>query len=112
MGTETTARGSLCPVEITLRVIGGKWKTLILFFLVSEGVHRFSALRKKISGVSERVLTQQLRELEADGIVHREVYPEVPPRVEYSVTRYGRSLKPVTDAMCVWGERHMKRSAP
>jgi DNA-binding HxlR family transcriptional regulator len=98
-----------CPVEATLDVIGGKWKVVILFHLAQDGTLRFAALRRKIPGVSERVLTQQLRELEEDGIVHREVYAEVPPKVEYSLTEYGKTLRPITEVMCEWGKRHMKR---
>jgi DNA-binding HxlR family transcriptional regulator len=100
-----------CPVEATLGVIGGKWKVVILFWLKDQTL-RFGELRRKIPGVSERVLTQQLRELEADGIVHREVYPEVPPRVEYSLTDYGRTLRPITELMCDWGKKHLRRKAP
>ena len=98
-----------CPVEATLDAIGGKWKVVILFWLKDQTL-RFSELRRKIPGVSERVLTQQLRELEADGIVRREVYPEVPPKVEYSLTPYGHTLRPVTEAMCAWGEKHLRRA--
>jgi len=97
-----------CPVETTLSVIGGKWKVVILYRLNHEGTHRFAELRRKIPGVSERMLTQQLRELEADGIVKREVYPEVPPKVEYTVTAYGKTLKPICDLMCEWGVQHAK----
>ena len=98
-----------CPVEATLDVIGGKWKVVILFHLTHDGTLRFAVLRRKIPGVSERMLTQQLRELEDDGIVHREVYAEVPPKVEYSLTEYGKTLRPITEVMCEWGQRHMKR---
>ena len=90
-------------------MIGGKWKAVILYHLTHEGTHRFSELRRKIPGVSERMLTQQLRELEDDGILHREVYPEVPPKVEYSLTDYGKSFRPITAVMCEWGQRHMRR---
>jgi DNA-binding HxlR family transcriptional regulator len=100
-----------CPVEATLNVIGGKWKVVILFRLTHEGTLRFAELRRKIPGVSERMLTQQLRELEHDGIVHREVYAEVPPKVEYSLTEYGRTLRPITEAMCKWGRKHTERLA-
>ena len=97
-----------CPVEATLAVIGGKWKVLILFGL-RDHVCRFGELRRKIPDISERMLTQQLRELEEDGIVHRKVYPVVPPKVEYSLTTYGRTLRPITDLMCEWGETHLLR---
>jgi DNA-binding HxlR family transcriptional regulator len=104
------APGFHCPVEATLDVIGGKWKVVILFWLKDRTL-RFGELRRKIPGVSERMLTQQLRELEEHGIVHREVYPEVPPKVEYSLTDYGRTLRPITDLMCEWGKKHMRRAA-
>jgi len=99
-----------CPVEATLDVIGGKWKVVILFWLKDRTL-RFGELRRKIPDVSERMLTQQLREPEQHGIVRREVYPEVPLKVEYSLTDYGRTLRPITDLMCEWGKRHMRRSA-
>ena len=97
-----------CPVEATLDVIGGKWKVLILFWLQDQ-VWRFGELRRKIPHISERMLTQQLRELEDNGVVHRKVYPVVPPRVEYSLTPYGRTLRPITDLMCEWGKKHLRR---
>jgi DNA-binding HxlR family transcriptional regulator len=97
-----------CPVEATLDVIGGKWKALILFWLKDQ-VWRFGELRRRIPDVSERMLTQQLRELEAHGIVHRQVYAVVPPRVEYSLTPYGQTLRPITEQMCTWGKQHIKR---
>ena len=97
-----------CPVEATLDVIGGKWKALILFWLRDQ-VCRFGELRRKIPDISERILTQQLRELEEQGIVHREVYPVVPPKVEYSLTAYGRTLRPITNLMCEWGKKHLRR---
>jgi DNA-binding HxlR family transcriptional regulator len=99
-----------CPVEATLDVIGGKWKVLILFWLRDQ-VCRFGELRRKIPDISERMLTQQLRELEKQGIVRRQVYPVVPPKVEYSLTAYGRTLRPITDLMCAWGKRHLQRLA-
>lgn len=98
-----------CPVEVTLDVLGGKWKAVILYYLLNEGTHRFAELRRKIPGISERILTLQLRELESATIVSRKVYPEVPPRVEYTATAYGRTLEPVCQAMCEWGEKHARR---
>jgi len=98
-----------CPVEATLDVIGGKWKVVILYHLTHDGTHRFAVLRRKIPGVSERMVTQQLRELEDDGIVHREVYAEGPPKVEYSLTDYGKTLRPITEVMCEWGTKHIRR---
>lgn len=94
-----------CPVETTLAVIGGLWKVLILRELM-RGTKRFSELHRALHGVTHRTLTQQLRELEAHGVVHRKVYRQVPPKVEYSLTSCGESLKPVLDAMHRWGERH------
>lgn len=92
-----------CPVETTLMLIGDKWKVLILRDLL-PGTKRFGELRKSIGNVSQKVLTAQLRDMEASGLVHRQVYAEVPPRVEYSLTELGRSLKPILDAMQNWGE--------
>jgi DNA-binding HxlR family transcriptional regulator len=97
-----------CPVEAAIDVIGGKWKPLILWWL-HQGTHRFAELRRKMPRITEKMLTQHLRELEADGIVHREVYPTVPPKVEYSLTEYGRSLKRALRAICDWGRAHMER---
>ena len=91
-----------CPVEATLELIGGKYKALILWHL-SQGILRFSELRQVIKGATPKMLTQQLRELEANGLVHREVYPVIPPKVEYSLTELGRSLSPVLDSMKEWG---------
>jgi DNA-binding HxlR family transcriptional regulator len=91
-----------CPAETTLRVIGGRWKIPILYHL-SQGVKRFSELRQAIDGVSQKVLTQQLREMERHGIIHREIYPQVPPRVEYSLTTLGKTLRPLIDELCKWG---------
>ena len=92
-----------CPVETTLMLIGDKWKVLILRDLL-PGTKRFGELKKSIGNVSQKVLTAQLRQMETDGLVHREVYAEVPPRVEYSLTDLGKSLKPILDAMQNWGE--------
>jgi len=97
-----------CPAEITLSVINGTWKVPILFHLAKQ-TRRFSELRRDIQGVSQKVLTQQLREMERDGIVHRKVYAQVPPKVEYSLTVTGRSLLPVVKVMCQWGEARRRR---
>lgn len=92
-----------CPVETTLMLIGDKWKVLILRDLM-PGTKRFGELKESIGSVSQKVLTAQLRDMEQNGLVHREVYAEVPPRVEYSLTELGRSLEPILDAMRNWGE--------
>ncbi len=94
-----------CPVAFTVDVIGGKWKSLILFHLMS-GTKRFNELRRLIPDITQRMLTLQLRELETDGIIHREIYREVPPKVEYSLTPLGNSLAPVVSAMREWGAVH------
>ena len=97
-----TQKRPKCPAETTLQVIGGRWKILILYHLFQD-IQRFSELQRAIGGITQKVLTQQLREMERDGLVHREVYPQVPPKVEYSLTPVGESLKPVIAAMCEWG---------
>lgn len=96
------------PVNITLKVIGGKWKPLVLWHL-HDGNKRFHELEKRLTGVTQKMLTQQLRQLEADGLVLRTVFPEVPPHVEYSMTEYGRTLEPVLMAMADWGHLHSSR---
>jgi DNA-binding HxlR family transcriptional regulator len=95
-----------CPVEAALDVIGGKWKPLILWHLC-DGVKRFSELQRELPGVNAKMLTRQLRELEGDGVVRRTVYPEVPPRVEYAVTEFGRTLLPIMEALCAWGTQYL-----
>ena len=97
-----------CPVETTLTLIGDKWKVLILRDLM-PGTKRFGELKKSIGSVSQKVLTAQLRDMEENGLVHREVYAEVPPRVKYSLTELGRSLKPILDSMWSWGEGYKKQ---
>lgn len=97
-----------CPVEATLEILGGKWKPLILYYLLG-GTLRFGEMQRLIPQVSRRMLTQHLRELEHDGIVHREVYAQVPPKVKYSLTTKGRSLEPVLLTMLAWGEQHMEQ---
>ena len=96
-----------CPVRPTLKILGGKWKPIIIFYLM-EGTKRYGQLRKLIPEATQKMLTQQLRELERDGIVAREIYPEVPPRVEYSLTAYGRTLRSLMRELCKWGEKHQK----
>jgi len=98
------------PVNITLKVLGGKWKPLILWYL-NQKTLRFSELSKEIVGITQKMLTQQLRELEEDGLVSRKIYPEVPPKVEYSITEYGQTLEPVLDALAKWGKRHESRGS-
>ena len=104
---EKTMRTELpaCPVETTLTLIGDKWKVLILRDLM-PGTKRFGELKKSIGNVSQKVLPAQLRAMEENGLVNRKVYAEVPPRVEYSLTELGKSLKPILDSMWAWGEAY------
>lgn len=95
-----------CPVEAALDVIGGKWKPLILWAL-GDDVLRFSELQKALPGVNTKMLTKQLRELEEDGVITRTVYPEVPPRVEYAITDFGKTLIPILQALCNWGAEYL-----
>ena len=99
-----------CPVEMTLSMIGDKWKVLILRDLL-PGTKRFGVLKKSIGSVSQKVLTAQLRDMEEKGLVFRKVYAEVPPRVEYTLTDTGYSLKPILDAMARWGEEYKEKNA-
>jgi len=96
-----------CPVEGTLDVIGGKWKPLIIWFL-RKRVLRFSDLRRSIPGITDVMLTKQLRELEQDGVIKRKIYTQVPPKVEYSLTPLGKTIIPLLDALCDWAIEHMK----
>ncbi|KNC68137.1 winged helix-turn-helix transcriptional regulator [Pseudoalteromonas ardens] len=93
-----------CPMTSVMNVIGGKWKVIILFHL-RDNTLRFGALKKRIPKITQKMLTQQLRELEADGLVSREVYAEVPPRVEYTSTGLSDELRPILDMLCEWGQR-------
>lgn len=95
-----------CPVAATLGVVGGKWKPIILY-LIYHDVQRFGALHRRIENISKKVLTEQLRELEEDGIIHRKVFPQVPPKVEYSMTEKGISLRPMLLAMRDWGLKNV-----
>ena len=99
---------SACPVATTVALIGSKWKLLIMRNLLARA-WRFNELKKDLEGISQKVLTDSLRSMEADGIITRTVYPEVPPRVEYSLTELGKSLKPVLDSMQMWGEAYKAR---
>ena len=95
------------PVEATLDVIGGKWKVVIMCHLI-KGERRTSELKKLMPSITQKMLTQQLRELEDDGVVNRTIFEQVPPKVIYSLTEYGWSLRPILDAMCLWGENHIE----
>lgn len=96
-----------CPVETAIDVLAGKWKILILWYLRRDTL-RFNELQKLLPRVTQKMLIQKLRELEKDGLVHREVYPVVPPKVEYSLTEYGQTLKPILKQLYLWGEIHKK----
>ncbi|MDB4978450.1 MAG: hypothetical protein JWM56_636 [Candidatus Peribacteria bacterium] len=98
-----------CPVNVTLDVIGGKWKLLILWYLQDE-TRRYSQLMRDIEGITPKMLAQQLRELERDGVVNRTVHPVVPPKVEYSLTPYGRTLNPIIESLGKWGSTHLERT--
>ena len=100
-----------CPVEAALNVIGGKWKGIILYHLLSETM-RFNELKRLMPGITQRMLTKQLRELEADCLISRKVYPVVPPKVEYSMTDYGRTLDPIICALRDWGLKHIENAKP
>lgn len=99
-----------CPVEAALDVIGGRWKGVILFHLL-EGPRRFNELRRLLPRVTQRMLTLQLRELEADGVIHREVHAQVPPRVDYSLTEFGTSLRTILGDLRQWGALYVERQA-
>ena len=100
-----------CPVRDVLSRLGDKWSMLVLIALHANGVMRFSEIHRSLGDISHRMLTVTLRTLEADGMVARTVYAEVPPRVEYSLTPLGRSLQPIMDAMRVWGEQYKQQNA-
>ncbi len=100
-----------CPVEAVIDLIGGKWKPLILWAL-RDGTLRFSQIEGALHGITQKMLTKQLRELEKDGLVSRKVYAQVPPKVEYSLTASGKTLVPVLDTLCQWGSEHMSSRIP
>lgn len=107
MNTEKKIKISFetCPVTFCMSKIGGKWKPVVLY-LIRKGANRFGVLQRGIDEISKQMLTTQLRELEQDGILDRIVYAEVPPRVEYRITKYGETLFPIIDAMSKWGNKH------
>lgn len=96
-------------VEAAISLIDGKWKCVILWHLFNEGTLRFNEIRKRVPSITQRMLTNQLRELEQDGIIHREVYPQVPPKVEYCLTELGQSLEQILFALKLWGDAHLDR---
>ena len=95
-----------CPVEATLDLIDGKWKAVILYHPLGDTI-RFNELKRRLSRITQRMLTRQLRELEAAGLIHRDIYAEVPPRVEYSLTTLGRSLEPIIRMLWTWGDQYL-----
>lgn len=101
-------RRKICGIEALVDIIGGKWKTLILFHLI-DGTKRFGELKKLMPGITQRMLTNQLRELEADGLISREIYKEIPPKVEYSLTDLGLSLEGILEQMCQWGTKYQDK---
>ncbi|QTM98484.1 transcriptional regulator [Sediminibacillus dalangtanensis] len=101
-----TIEPDLCKVEDALGILVGKWKPIILLHLLKDGTKRFSDLKRSVPGITQKMLTKQLRELEEEDIIKRVVYPQVPPKVEYSITEYGMSLQPILEAMHEWGTRH------
>jgi len=101
-----------CAIELTLDIIGGKWKPIILWKLAQNGVLRFSELKRCMGIITQKMLTQQLRELEAYEMVNRKVYAEVPPKVEYSLTKQGKSVMPILEVMCKWGTDYFESVDP
>jgi len=106
--TETLNRKT-CEVETTLKVIGGRWKVLIIRELMA-GTRRFGELQRSLTGITQKLLTQQLREMEEDGLIHRKVYPQIPPKVEYSLTPLGETLTPILYAMHEWAVKNYRQS--
>ncbi|MBH1941810.1 helix-turn-helix transcriptional regulator [Mobilitalea sibirica] len=101
-----------CPVTYTLSVLGGKWKWLIIYILSGEGTLRYGELRRNLSGITHKMLSQQLKELEADQLINRKEYHQIPPKVEYSLTQKGQTLIPILDLMCYWGETNWSKVNP
>lgn len=98
-----------CPIEVTISLIGGKYKAIILWHLINKTL-RFGELKKLVTSATPKMLTQQLRELENDGLISRYVYPVVPPKVEYSLTEFGKSIIPILDSMCKWGTNYLEKN--
>jgi DNA-binding HxlR family transcriptional regulator len=112
MGERTMEKQpELCRVDDALSILIGKWKPIILLVLLQEGTKRFSELKRRVPGITQKMLTNQLRELETEDIITRKVYPQVPPKVEYSITEYGKSLEPILVAMHDWGTAHSLHKA-
>jgi len=99
-------KAELCKVDEALSILVGKWKPIILIHLLNDGTQRFSELKRLMPQITQKMLTKQLRELEAEDIITRVVYPQVPPKVEYSISEYGKSLHPILDMMHEWGTAH------
>ena len=100
-----------CKTMSTLqKILGGKWKLEILYYIAFNDIHRFGALRRQLGEITESSLTKQLRELENDGFLHREIYKEIPPKVEYSLSEFGKSLIPILDIMCHWGSDYLEKN--
>lgn len=102
----TKLKDHLCPVEYTLAVIGGKWKPIILWYLAKDEVKRYGEIKKVLEGITHKMLSQQLKELEIDNLVHREEYHQIPPKVEYSLTQKGKTLMPILKTMSDWGREN------
>jgi DNA-binding HxlR family transcriptional regulator len=108
MGLGETGRTHICPIEYTLDSIGGKWKLLILYYLMVDGVKRYGELKKSINGITHKMLSQQLKDLETDGIILRKEYHQIPPKVEYMLSGKGATLLPILKLMYDWGSENLK----
>jgi DNA-binding HxlR family transcriptional regulator len=100
----------ICPIEYTLDIIGGKWKLLILYYLMTEKVKRYGELKRCVGGITHKMLSTQLKELEKSGIISRKEYPQIPPKVEYSLTEKGATLLPILGMMYDWGLKNMEQN--
>jgi DNA-binding HxlR family transcriptional regulator len=107
---DTSIPASACPLTTALQVLGGRWSLIVLYWL-ADGARRFSDLQRLMPAVTHKMLTSTLRQLESAGLVDRHVYPEIPPRVEYSLNDHGRSAQPVVEAVRIWGHRHLQHNA-